>query len=68
VNCFSAAGSSAGHSADVKAKEAVMLITFLVAMLALVIAIVGCAVVNPGYHADAAGEQDVGAPDWESSI
>jgi hypothetical protein len=42
-----------------------MLITFLIAMLALVIAVVGCAVVRPGYHANG---QDADSADWEISI
>jgi hypothetical protein len=68
VNRFSAVGNSAVQSAIANAEEAVMLITFLVAMLALVIAVVGCALVSPGYHADTGDRQDTGAADWEGSI
>ena len=45
-----------------------MLITFLIATLALVIAIVGCALLTPGYHIDGLGRQEPDTADWESSI
>jgi hypothetical protein len=45
-----------------------MLITFLVAMLALVIAVVVRAVLDPDYHADQAEKENAVTADWESSI
>lgn len=45
-----------------------MLITFLIAMLALVLAVVVCAVLDPDYHGDDTGKEDAVAPDWEGSI
>ena len=45
-----------------------MLITFLIGMLALIIAILGCALLSPGSHANGVGRHDAGAADWESSI
>jgi hypothetical protein len=45
-----------------------MLITFLVAMLALIIAVLGCAALRPGYHAIVADEQETGAVDWKGSV
>jgi hypothetical protein len=68
VNRFSATGNSAGQTAAADAEEAVMLLTFLVAMLALIIAVVACAVLNPDYHADAAEKENAVTADWESSI
>jgi hypothetical protein len=45
-----------------------MLLTFLVAMLALILAVIGCAVMNPGYHAYVVDDPDTGAADRKSSI
>jgi hypothetical protein len=68
VNRFSAEGNSARQTAAADAEEAVMLITFLVAMLALVIAVAVRALLDPDYHADPAEKENAVTADWESSI
>ena len=45
-----------------------MLLTFLIAMLALIIAVLVGAAVNPEYHANEASHEGTGAPDLEGSI
>jgi hypothetical protein len=49
-------------------EEAAMLLTFLIAMLALIIAVLVGAAVHPDYHVNEAGNDGTGAPDWESSV
>jgi hypothetical protein len=68
VNRFIAAANDLGQPAAADAKEAVMLITFLVAILALVIAVVACAVLNPDYRGDLADRLDEAPEEWEASI
>jgi len=45
-----------------------MLLTFLIAMLALIIAVLVGAAVNPEYHEHATGHDGTHAPDWEASV
>jgi hypothetical protein len=45
-----------------------MLLTFLIAMLALIIAVLVGAAVNPDYHGNETGHEGSAAPDWEGSI
>ena len=49
-------------------EEAAMLLTFLIAMLALIIAVLVGAAVNPNYHGSQPGHDGAGAPDWEGSV
>jgi hypothetical protein len=49
-------------------EEAAMLLTFLIAMLALIIAVLLGAAVNPDYHGNESAHEGTGAPDWEGSI
>ena len=45
-----------------------MLLTFLVAMLALIIAVLVGAALNPEHPGDATGEDGTGTPDWKASV
>ena len=45
-----------------------MLLTFLIAMLALIIAVLVGAAVNPDYRGNEPGNDGAGAPDWEGSV
>jgi hypothetical protein len=45
-----------------------MLLTFLIAMLALIIAVLVGAAVNPDDHGTALGNEGTHAPDWEASV
>ncbi len=45
-----------------------MLLTFLIAMLALIIAVLVGAALNPDYHENATGNESTGTPDWEASV
>lgn len=45
-----------------------MLLTFLIAMLALIIAVLVGAAVNPDHHGSETGHGGAGAPDWEASV
>ncbi len=45
-----------------------MVLTFLIAMLAVIIAALAGAAVNPDYHANETGNEGTRAPDWEGSI
>ena len=45
-----------------------MLLTFLIAMLALIIAVLVGAVLNPEHRGDATGDEETGAADWEASV
>jgi hypothetical protein len=45
-----------------------MLLTFLVAMLALIIAVLVGAALNPEYRGDTTGQEGAGTPDWKASV
>jgi hypothetical protein len=49
-------------------EEAAMLLTFLIAMLAPIIAVLVGAAVNPDYHGNETGYEGTGTPDWEGSV
>ncbi len=45
-----------------------MLLTFLIAMLALIIAMLIGAALDPDYRGNETGDEGTGRPDWEASI
>jgi hypothetical protein len=68
VNRFRAATGIAVRPSPASSEEAAVLLTFLIAMLALIIAVLVGAAVNPDYHENATGHERTHAPDWEASV